>query len=295
MIRRTLYGNHSHFRLLITVPHGSIGEVFFARYPHFWQSFAEPNEIEAFYRYLRIEQDFGAKELAHRLAHWVNALMPQLGVLVLEKDYPRGILDGGRQISHCLRSMVPTSLMQNLETDLLQVHGSTLDVVRREIDVLNQQDGILIDLHTMAPYCPHFMQGEQNLQEHYDSLSDYLNHFLDPSFHHPDFKRDIDIITEDGSGNMIADQQLTLAFSSTLSAHFPLAFNDPYAALPHFMMHEYLCSSKGIAIDIPKDLISQQVLPHFSLDRFDLCIQKVDRLARLMAESVQTFFSGRET
>ncbi|MFK7825284.1 MAG: hypothetical protein AB8G05_14110 [Oligoflexales bacterium] len=291
MIRRTLYGSNNHFRLLITVPHGSIGEAFFARYPHFWQSFAEPGEIEAFYRYLRIEQDFGSRELAHRLAFWVNTLMPQLGVLILEKDYPRGILDGGRQLSHCLRSMVPPALMQSLELDLLQVHTSTLEVVRQEIVALNQRNGVLVDLHTMAPYCPHFMQGEKNLPDHYDSLTDYLNHFLDPNFHHPDFKRDIDLITEDGSGNIIADQQLTLAFSSTLSAHFPIAFNNPYAALPHFMMHEYLCSSRGIAIDVPKDLISYQQAPNFNLERFDLCMQKLDRLASLMAESIQAFFT----
>ena len=192
MIRRTLYGSNNHFRLLITVPHGSIGEAFFARYPNFWRSFAKPTEIKAFYRYLRIEQDFGARELAHRLAYWVHTLLPQLGVLVLEKDYPRGILDGGRQLSHCLRSMAPAGIMQDLEEDLLQVHNSTLEVVRQEIKTVNQRRGILIDLHTMAPFCPHFMQGNQSLPEHYDSLSDYLEHFLEPRFHHPDYKRDIE-------------------------------------------------------------------------------------------------------
>ncbi|NRA43844.1 MAG: hypothetical protein HRU09_02695 [Oligoflexales bacterium] len=290
MLRRTLYGSNNQFRLLITVPHGSIGEAFFARYPHFWQSFSKPTEIGAFYRYLRIEQDFGAKELSHRFAYWVHTLMPQLGVLVLEKDYPRGILDGGRQLSHCLRSMVPGSLMKELETDLLQVHGSTLDVVRQEIDLVARRGGILVDLHTMAPYCPHFMQGTQTLTEHYDSLEDYLEHFLETKFHHPKFKRDIDLITEDGSGNVIADKELTAAFFSVLSAHYPLAFNDPYAALPHFMMHEYLCSSRGIAIDVPKDLISHQCPPEFNLERFDLSEEKIDGLAKLMAESVQFFF-----
>lgn len=291
MIRRTLYGNNHHFRLLITVPHGSIGEAFFARYPHFWQSFSQPTESKAFYRYLRIEQDFGAQELAHRLAYWVNCLMPKLGVLILEKDYPRGILDGGRQLSHCLRPMVPPDILKALETDLLQLHASTLDVVRKEIVLLNQHRGALIDLHTMAPFCPHFMQGSKNLPETYESLSDYLDHFLDPKFHHPDSKRNIDLITEDGSGKMIADKQLSAAFTKTLSPKFPLAFNDPYAAPPHFMMHEYLCSSRGIAIDVPKDLISQQAPPDFKLERFDLCSQKIDQLAKLMAQAVEVFFA----
>ena len=153
MIIETLYSKNIQdtVNLLLIVPHGADASTFQARFPQLFQHFFDKGASELLRQYLRIEQDFGAKEIAHSIASYLYR-HSSISSRVLELAYPRGLLDGGRQESHCLREFLPKTILSDYGEELKDVHRASISYVKQQLGQVRDAGGIFLDVHTMAPF-----------------------------------------------------------------------------------------------------------------------------------------------
>ena len=286
MLLKTLYSKNESYKILITVPHGARGDTFFARFPGFWEFFSNKTEKNLFCQYLRIEQDFGAKELAHSIANELYTQAPELGALVLENEYPRGVIDGGRKLDFCLRGYVPTAILDRWKNEFLHVHKMTLYQIRQELSLAKTQNCLGVDVHTMAPYSP----AVQIEKEDFENLNEYVEAYMSARVQGGE-RRHLDLITEDGHGKVLSDPKIIEYFDCELGKLHTLSMNTPYAALPHFMMNEYIGTLKGLAIDVPKDFIAEGFQKEFQLDCFELSKSKIKQLSHAVAAALVDYIN----
>ena len=288
MIIKTLYGTNQNYKVFITVPHGSSGETFFARFPNFWDFFENQTEKDLFYRYIRIEQDFGAKQLAHSFARELQSRSPDISSVVIENDYPRAIIDGGRQRTHAIRTFTPKRILEVYLEEFMEIHDGSLAQIRSEMATAKRLKCIGVDVHTMASYSPVFSSHNGKMREDYNCLEEYVEEYVHAAKKGGSL-RHLDLITEDGHNTQLSNFDLAREFGESLKSDFALSWNTPYAALPHFMMNEYLTELAGLAVDVPKHLLCQNSLAHFDLEDVQLSTAKIQKIAKLMADAVENF------
>lgn len=274
--------------VVLVSPHGSSGRNFFElfktidRYP----AIAERSQL--WQQYLRIEQDYGATELAQSLAQFISRQSQQIGCRLIEFDYPRGLIDGGRILEHCLRPALPHELARNCHTAFLDIHRQSLEHMQQFYRELQHRSHILIDIHTMASFCPHSSDGHPHtIPVSWENLPAYVQQFTDAHLLAKE-SRKIDLISADESGETIADDEIRRILIAKLQGKaLPFAENKPYYAAKEFLMYHHMTSSTGIAIDIPKHFLARQSLEHdFQLDEFDLDQKKLQGMAELIASAL---------
>ena len=284
MYIKTHYPNPaSQPKVLICSPHASIGERFFEKFPSILEHPEVIQKKELFLKYVAIEADRGARELSHELA---RKLTDQgIASLVLEMDYPRAIVDGGRVSEHCLRKALPEDLSEKLEPAFANMHHQTLEELSNIHKQINENNGIVIDMHTMASFSP--VKDGKPFTEHvsFSSLESYVSQFTKAPH---TALRQFDLITEDGQGNFIGDRLLAESLKNELEkARIEFKENDPYAALPAFLMHTHLSRCPAVAIDIPKHLIAKVENPiDFNLEDFELDNQKISAICEPVARAI---------
>lgn len=274
------------FKVLIASPHGSIGEPFFEAFKDIAEHTQIQEHWQTFKTYLKIEQDYGANELSHRLA---SALL-DLGIpsMVMEMEYPRAIVDGGRVMDHCLRNALPLDLESHFEADFRKMHQKSLAHLSTLHEKIQRQQGLVIDMHTMASFSPMNDGKIETQKESFEGLKEYCEQFLNAPKTEENM-RYLDIITEDGNGNYIADRELAEGIALGLKAE-GVAYkeNIPYYAYPAFLMHTHLTTCPGVAIDVPKHYIaSYKHLDDFMLDCIQLDLNKIDRLVEVFANAIK--------
>lgn len=267
---------------MLVSPHASLGERFFEHFPEILSHPGVTKLNQLFLEFISIEADLGASNLAHDVAQRLQAR--GVGCLVFEMDYPRAIVDGGRVSEHCLRNSLPSELASVLEPRFAKIHHDTLDRLAHLHQVINKNQGILLDLHTMASFSP--MKEGKPVTEHvsFASLESYVAQFKQAP-RVQDNLRAFDLITEDGQGNFIADEQLANIFRRTLrEVGIEYRENSPYAALEAFLMNTHMSRCKGVAIDIPKHLIAVGENPLlFDIGDFKLDEKKLENMSELIA------------
>lgn len=272
-------------RVLITSPHASLGQKFFQRFPQIYQHPDIRKIKDLFCQYVAIEADQGANELAHEVAR--ICANEGLGTLVLEMDYPRAILDGGRVKEHCIRDALPPDLVLSIKHELVKIHEETLTFLAECHKLVTANQGVVMDLHTMASFSP-MKNGKIYTQPvGFECLAEYVVQFVDA----PREKRNLrsfDLITEDGEGNFIADEALARILEVNLDkSKVVFEKNKPYAALPAFLMNTHMISCPGIAIDIPKHLIASMDNPmDFTINNFQLDKKKISKFSEILARGI---------
>jgi hypothetical protein len=276
------------WRLTIISPHGSNGEAFLQKFSAINEHPAIRNLGELWQRYLFMEQDGGANALAHALARQLSRRQPNLSCDVVELDYPRGLIDGGRTAEHCLRSSLPADLAKTYHPLFVQIHRQSLDFFQFLYQSVTP-DHLVLDLHTMASFQPLNGHGHpQTIPISWHRFREYCEQFNN-SPKTNDNLRAIDIITKAPDGQRIADPWLDQAFWSRLTAtEFSLADSTPYAARPEYLMHHHMVNCRAIAIDIPKHLLATTDDPMaFEVDNWSLDESKVEGMAGYLAQAIE--------
>lgn len=252
MLTVSRYGISNEVDFLIIVPHAGEGSVFFRRFTEIKRHPEVVSRMEMFCDFIKLEQDLGATVMAHKIARALSKIHPRMGITLLEIDYPRGLLDGGRQMSHCIRPFLPADLLEGLRDDFNHTHLSCLDKIRSYLRLLVKNRGFFIDLHTMASHDPIFAKGPTQTFD-WASMDEYIEGYRLGEQHGK--QRIIDFIKRDDDGVIIADRKISECLEERFRGQYPFADSNPYRASKHFMMNEYMRSAPGIAIDFPKDLI----------------------------------------
>jgi hypothetical protein len=197
-------------------------------------------------------------------------------------------------MDHCLRSCLPTSLFVELKAQFLDLHRQTL----ARVDALygEMKAGAidyLIDVHTMASFCPVDGNGTRYiLPVSFQRLEDYVTQFIEARDHK--YRRSIDLITADDHGQRWADAKLVQAIQEGLHADgYPQLENVPYCASAAFLSGQHLRSVPSISLDVPKHLLSSWAddFTDYQLDDVPLSADRIDRLGACLARAIHAALS----
>ncbi|SMF78190.1 hypothetical protein [Pseudobacteriovorax antillogorgiicola] len=287
MYQCTSYGsNPEEYSVLVVSPHSADGKEFFDQFPEIVNHPLIKSHWDLFEQYVEIERDKGADQLAHQLGHQ----LAQRGIssMVLEWQYPRAIVDGGRILSHCLRPCLPPTLQEQLNDRLLGMHKRSLEKLEELHQVINDRHGFVIDMHTMASFSPMNDGKIETKPVSFEGLRAYCQQFTDAP-RTPDNLRLFDVITQDEDAREIAHPRLKKAIIDSLNrASIDFVENDPYCADSAFLMNVHLTRCPAIALDLPKHYVASVDNPmDFSLPDFNVDSIKVERIAKLIAEATK--------
>ncbi len=271
LIKETIYHASSPFRVMILSPHCSSGENFFKEFPEILKHEKIIEKKEEFLKYIELEKDSGTTELCHKIAEDLEA--NGIGSIVIELDYPRAILDGGRVLEKCIRDALPRDLGEQLNSQFLAIHQKSLDRLLELYAVLNTNKGLILDVHTMASYCPMYKGTKQTKTISFDALDTYLRQYFGAPKEESNI-RYFDLITSDVRGMELGDKKLKSHIEQELhEAGIPYMLNKPYAASDEFLMYPNLTHCRGLCFDIPKHSLSTY---HADPEGFDLANIELD-------------------
>ena len=282
----------AHHAVLV-VPHGADADEFLRFFPEIR---ADPELAKVwplFLTYLEIERDGGASELSHALAFRL-ASHYNIRTLVVELDYPRGLVDGGRLRDHCLRPCLPASLMAQLKDAMLSVHETTLHYMDRLYEKIEEEPScFLIDIHTMATYCPVDASGLKNtFPVSFPRLEAHVDQYLN-AYHHA-YQRKIDLICADAQGLKLADPQLLCAVQQALQSEgFVCLENEPYHAAPIYLSYQHMQKVPSLSLDVPKHLIAAGGADALRLDQLVIDPEALRSLANCLAKGIARAFVAR--
>lgn len=273
--------------LVYVAPHGADAVDFLNAFPQIRQDAFLEACWPLFETYLEVERDVGSVEIAHALARYTSS-RHGLPSRVIELNYPRAVIDGGRLISNCLRHCLPNVLFASLREDFLAIHQTTLDFMAELHQRIRQEKGYLIDVHTMASFCPANSHGERStFPVSFPRLGDYVDQFLNAREH--DYRRRLDLITADDQGRPIADPHLTRFLRKALEdANYPIVENEPYTACSDFLSYRHMTAVPAISIDVPKHFVAtwREDLSDYELSLVTLDAGKIQDLAICMGEGI---------
>jgi hypothetical protein len=274
--------------VLLISPHGADAKDFLEAFPAIVDDARMQAVWPLFETYLAIERDVGADELAHAIAHNL-ARRHDISTQVVCLNYPRAIIDGGRILDHCLRSCLPTQLFVTLKEAFLDLHRRSLARVDQLYAELRSGAAqYLIDVHTMASFCPVDGNGTRYiLPVSFNRLEDYVTQFVEARDHK--YRRSIDLITADEHGQRLADPRLIQEIQKALAAEaYPQLENIPYCAAPAYLSAQHLSQVPSISLDVPKHLLSSWAadFTDYQLDEVPLSAERIERLGRCLAGAI---------
>jgi hypothetical protein len=293
-VKETLYHCGGSRFAAVVVPHGAGAADFFKFFPEIE---ADPDLAKIwpiFEDYLAIERDGGAGEIAHALAYRLASSF-DIRTLVAEVNFPRGIVDGGRLRNHCLRNCLPPKLAEDLTPAFLRVHEDSLAYMDRLYEQLEADtSALLIDMHTMASYCPVDEAGlKRTAPVSFPTLPAYIEQYLSASNHA--YQRKIDLICADESGRLLADPILLDSIRQSLeSAGYACLDNEPYHAAPIYLSYQHMQKVPSISLDIPKHLIAKGGEKDLELDNLQIDPDALKTLADCLAGAIARAFDRRE-
>ena len=291
-IKETFYRSSSDRSVILTVPHGAEADEFLRFFSEI-EAHPELRKVwPIFETYLAIERDTGSTELAHAIAYELS-LNYGIESQVIEMNYPRGILDGGRLRDHCLRSCLPTSLLGDLQESMLRIHDVSLAYIEDLYEKMRVRgNSVLVDIHTMASFCPIDEAGRRfTFPVSFARLEDYVEQYLNAKNH--SYRRKIDLICSDPKGRKLADPRLLSALSHELSQQaYTIVENEPYHAAPNYLSYQHMHKVPAISLDIPKHLIALGSSEGLELDVMALDVRSIRRLAQTLARGVNAALSS---
>jgi hypothetical protein len=293
-VKETLYQSQGKRFAALVVPHGAAADDFFRFFPEIK---ADPELAKVwpiFEDYIEIERDGGAGEIAHAMAYRL-ARSYGTRALVAEVNYPRGIVDGGRLRNHCLRPCLPHRLAEDLKPAFLEMHEDTLAYMDRLYEQLEKDpSALLIDVHTMASYCPVDNAGIKRTEPvSFPTLPQYIEQYLSASNHA--YQRKIDLICSDEKGRLLADPILLDCIASALNEKgYACLENEPYHAAPIYLSYQHMQKVPSISLDIPKHMIALGAEKGLALDELRIDPEALKRLADCLAGAVARAFDKRE-
>ena len=242
--------------------------------------------------YLTIDADFGADDLAHAIAQEIAVVGGDLRVDVAQVLYERGIVDPNRVPSVAVRNVLDYG-HGGLNKDFLRsIHSRTLEIVEKILGQIDETKGIFLDIHSMAPYSPVNLIGEQP-----GRLGAYSYPYRNRS--QRGGRRFLDLITDIPGQGVIANPIILANVQDSLtSAGQSFRRNNPYPKpgypAQNIMGTRYMVKHAGLALDYPKDSLTKGVAEDDGWDIANLEVDgnKVEHVAKILAGAVIQSLKG---
>ncbi len=281
MLSETKYNPQNPTKFIVLDPHGADFSNFLNLHPEILKHEEVQRDIDLFKRYLSIERDLGATDLAHSLAQKI-AISSGSGVEVLSIEYPRGLLDGGRDEHFAVRCALPKSLLQKYSSQWIALHLETIKRIENKI-VASDQDCLVIDVHTMSKYdFLRFVDGKPISESvSWENLGDYVKAFTEAR----ETTRPFNILCRDESHQYTSCPKIVKRLKDQLAAEAVTFEEDvPYRIMKRYRSYTYLNIRRGVAIDLPKTFVTKEQetynLAHLEVDQ-----EKVNYWGQLLASA----------
>lgn len=292
--KKYCYGVQGKHQLLIICPHAYLGTKFIHQFPEIKQAIRITNE--QFNRYLAIEQDFATEDLAKNIGEICNKDY-DINVKILIPKFPRSIIDAGRIYPYNLRNIIDYDYYPQLKKTLLKIHSNYVKALSSELNLINKNNGYIIDLHTMSSFSP-VSRGEKEtyseaVLESPNNLLNYIQSY--ETCHIFGSKREIEIFTGDWKRNISAYHPLLMSiYESFLLSGHKVEFDKPYVAASHLMGTHLMNKCHSICIDIPKDKISKYTTKdlNYNLSNLEIDTHKLTSIARVISHGIAQIVKG---
>ncbi|MFK7873265.1 MAG: hypothetical protein AB8C84_08860 [Oligoflexales bacterium] len=263
--------------IVFICPHGGEGKLFLEHYQEIFAAF--PGDRKSFFQnYLDIEQDKGAWEWTTEICNQMKLENQDIAILKVLFDFPRGVLDGGRKVEYCIGEMLPKFLLDKYSIEWRKIQSDLIQYLECVYQEVRRTQGLLLDLHTMAPHCR--IDEEPRI---YDLLERYLDSYsvMDGA------RRSWDLIVGEKDGVILADKKMmTMMCESLVESDVSYKINDPYPAAPAYLMHLHMSKCPTIAIDIPKTELCDSSRS-WSLNDFDVDPNRVKFCAAIVVKALK--------
>ena len=281
MLSETKYNPERPTKFIVLDPHGADFSSFLTLHPEILEHEEVQRDMGLFKKYLSIERDLGATDLAHSLAQKISSASGN-GVEVLSIEYPRGLLDGGRDENFAVRCALPASLLEKYSSSWAKLHLETIKRIENKISA-SAQDCLVIDVHTMSKYDYLRVVDGRPISERvsWESLGDYVKAFTDAR----ERLRPFNILCRDEFGEYTSCPKIVERLKEQLAAE-AVSFEEdvPYRIMKRYRSHTYLNIRRGIAIDLPKTFISKEQ-PTYRLEHLEVDEEKIHYWGQLLANA----------
>ena len=252
-----VYGKLEEVDLFILCQHGFSNSSFTDFFPKFSPSYNGELPRDIFSEYLDIEHDFGARQLSKSIA---ENLSVHINVAVIAVNCDRGIVDANREDENCIRPLVKTYASVETLSELLSINKFIRTTVYSTLKKNLHPNGYILDIHSMWPYTLNINPDECS------NFSQFVHLYKSSSYIKE--KRKVNFIVHDINGLAIADKLISNSVEKTLrQKDYKTEYDKPYYILSERSNYRYFKDFKGVAIDIPRDLIGdprKESFPDFS-------------------------------
>lgn len=281
LVRHSSYGPRDKKADVVLVsPHGGNSRQLVRRLDG---AFSDTPEVME--EYLNIDADFGADALSHAIAQEIAGVSGDLRVEVVQILYERGIIDPNRVPAVAIRNVLDYGRVGENKDFLRRIHGVTLDIVDKILRQIAVTKGMFLDIHSMAPYSPLNLMGEQP-----GRLGAYNYPYRSRS--QRGGRRFLDLITDIPGQGLIANPIILENVQSALSDNGQnFRRNNPYPKpgypAGNIMGIRYMTKFAGLCVDFPKDQLSMGVAEDDGWDIANLEVDgnKVEHVAKILAKA----------
>ncbi len=292
----TTYSNYKSDRpdCLLLCLHSDDGIDFYENNPLLREALQDSEGT--FKKFLKIEYDFGTRELAHTTAKkLVENSKKKIRVDIFDVQIPRGILDLGRISSEkAIRNVFDFRKNEKILKQLRILHKKTMKNIFKTIKSL-KPGGVWLDIHSMSPYDPVIQTkvnhlGPDPVIPSAGNLENYIKQYTGSSCSHR--RININLATDiNETGKNISDKILTSKLNTELlEADLQCQHNSPHAMnLSITAAHIMKNFGRGLLIDFPKDFISKETGKKAleNLDQLEMDQNKLLKISESLAHGLE--------
>ncbi|MEM8720381.1 MAG: hypothetical protein AAGE84_13935 [Cyanobacteria bacterium P01_G01_bin.39] len=240
------YGNNSNADLVVLCQHGFNGKEFSENFPDFFLPLNR-YQPELASKFLELEHDYGATDLTFKIA---DLLKEKLNLIVVTINCDRAIMDANRMEDYCITPFIHKNLPKKTIDQIKTLNIFARDTVLSILEKTFKPQGYIIDIHSMWPF---------NVNINYENINDinqFISEFTSPK--NKGTRRGINFITHNSKGELIANKSLSVFVEQELSKKgYLVKYNEPFYMLPIRSNYIYFRKYKGLAIDIPRNLLGK--------------------------------------
>ncbi|NEO84787.1 MAG: hypothetical protein F6J87_11115 [Spirulina sp. SIO3F2] len=235
--------------------------------------------------YLDLEYDFGAQSTTIHLARKISS---KLRVLAIFVNCDRSIMDSNRIAKDCIDEIAINYIDSEKVAQLRKMNFFVRETILNLCRQYLEPEGFIIDVHSMWPFSfePEIKKGSD--------IRSYCQSFLEPNAKREG--RNINFILnekdEQGMFSPVADLSLALSLKKSLQdAEYCVDEDKPYFMESRRSNYEYFKLYRGIAIDIPRNLLGSNLPKTANPLDYSLIIEDMSKIISMSDAMAKGIFS----
>lgn len=274
------YGRHEKFDFILLCQHGYEDKTF-------RKKFLE-KEIDKIYKkhgflfeeFLDFELDSGARLLSFNIAEQLSEVF---SVLLVHVNCDRGIMDANRVQEICVNKYISELVSRETTIRLKLLNQYIRETILNIFNNLSTDRLFILDVHSMWPF---------NIKSINPIIDISLEKFIELLRISNDLsnKRNINLIVRDNNNLVISDINAANSIMAGLKNNgYNVDIDKPFYMSDVRSNYHYFKRYKGLAIDIPRDLLGDFTFDNLNFSFMNINTKKIKEISIILAESLKNF------